>query len=158
MSDVGSQTFVVVCAGAVFCRQGRGAASNRFELLYIYHMSQHEKNPGMVPHASCYLVLLHAATTLQVEVTEKCDLKGVKGQAAAAETFRPDIRLKAQSRLKTHTTTIGSSMLPTNVAAPFIQSALEWVFGALELPFSSLKRPGGEKKRNIKRACQCPVL
>lgn len=81
----------------------------------------------MVPHASCYFVWLHAVTTLQSEVKEKCDPKGVKGQAATAETFCSDIKLNAQSHLNTHTTTIWSSMLRTNVAAPFIQSALEWV-------------------------------
>lgn len=60
----------------------------------------------MVPHASCYFVWLHAATTLQSEVKEKCDPKGVKGQAATAETFCSDIKLNAQSHLNTHTTTI----------------------------------------------------
>lgn len=63
-------------------------------------------SPGMVPHASCYFVWLHAATTLQSEVKEKCDPKGVKGQAATAETFCSDIKLNAQSHLNTHTTTI----------------------------------------------------
>lgn len=98
---------------------------NGFELLYVYRTCQHEKKSGMVPHASCYFVCLHAATTLQNEVKEICDPKGVKGQEATAETFCSDIRLNAQSHLSTHTTTIRSSMLRTNVAAPFIQSALE---------------------------------
>lgn len=88
---------------AVFCRRDEdekktSTASGFFQQIWaVLHLSYVKKNPGMVPHASCYFVWLHAATALQSEVREKCDPKWVKGQAATAETFCSDIKLKAQS-------------------------------------------------------------